>query len=232
MDPSILLSLPAELRLRIYEFVVPIIPLTAPPSEYNGLLYSCRVIRNEMEPEILKRMIAFLLERQDNCRKVYPEDLIFREPRNLEELYSLEVSRPHSHSMFSRKDPFMALMYMHFRTLTITTPTTPDSHYYNSSYLDTLSPQYQRNMRWLAHWIYDHKSQDDRPAAHKIVYDWTKARRPQRPDKMGIYESNAYIQQTDLWRMKTWEDKAAGVISGVEFWKMPKQRRRKRRHEE
>lgn len=50
---NLIFELPVELRLRIYNFVLPHQML---PSQYLhvGLLYTCRLLRNELKPEIVK----------------------------------------------------------------------------------------------------------------------------------------------------------------------------------
>jgi hypothetical protein len=57
---SPLLSLPAELRLAIYDFAIPDIPLHHHRSRYVGLVNTCRLMRTEAEPIILKRICATL----------------------------------------------------------------------------------------------------------------------------------------------------------------------------
>ena len=61
---SPLLRLPCELRLRIYDGLLPIIPLKSdsPPTQFTGLLYSCKTIQHELEPEICKRIATAIVK--------------------------------------------------------------------------------------------------------------------------------------------------------------------------
>jgi hypothetical protein len=125
MSPS-LDSLPAELRLHIYDLVLPSIPLSAPRSQYAGLLYSKKLIRHELQSEILKRMEAFLCDIQQRCTSARLPAFHWETPTDLTHLYNLTVFRPADEMYFNRRDPFMALMYMNFHTLRIkTVPPTP-----------------------------------------------------------------------------------------------------------
>ncbi|KAF2686692.1 hypothetical protein K458DRAFT_416044 [Lentithecium fluviatile CBS 122367] len=166
MPTSPLIALPAELRLRVYDFVIPPIPLSAPPS---GLLSSCNFIRQELEHEILKRMAAFLLDVQARCRRVHAEDMDFSIPQNLGDLFNFHVSRPNNKYSFTRIDPFMALMYMHFNTLYITATSPPDFEPSPFRVRRVL----QSNTRNLCMWMSTRAAEKNQPAANRIVYDWS-----------------------------------------------------------
>src|SRR5689334_17493409 len=56
----LLLTLPLEIRLLIYQYVSPLILLDTPDSQYSGLLCSCRGIFKELEFEAAKAMTQSL----------------------------------------------------------------------------------------------------------------------------------------------------------------------------
>lgn len=84
-----LLRLPAELRLRIYDHVIPTVPLSEPRSHYIGLLYASKQIRSEVEPEILKAMRNALITFLNAARRGYIASITFKEFRTLHELENL-----------------------------------------------------------------------------------------------------------------------------------------------
>jgi hypothetical protein len=179
MATSPLIELPVELRLRVYDFVICPKPLSEPRTEYTGLLYSCKLLRRELESEILKRMTAFLFKKQRQCRKAHPsdrddvpQDLEFNIPHDLSSLYNLRVERSSYQILFGRDDPFLGLMYMHFNTLTIVRRASP----IESSRSSRDAKNTQRDMLRLSQWIGRHGyTLAAQPAARKYVYDWSDA---------------------------------------------------------
>lgn len=65
---SPLLNLPSELRLSIYALLITPYFLAVPPSNYTGLLLSCKYIYQEMELEAIKSIRAFLATLQTLSR--------------------------------------------------------------------------------------------------------------------------------------------------------------------
>jgi len=222
MASSPFIELPAELRLRVYNFVVSAIPLAAPPTQYRGLLYSCRLVRRELEPEILKRMTAFLLDVQSRCRHVHPEDMVvdgspqdleFNIPRDMPSLYNLRIYRPSYDRLFGRDDPFMALMYIYFNTLTIISVKQPNRTTHRTAKEEK---QTQRNMSSLARWIGSRVPSVAGPAAKKIVYDWSE-------DRQNSFETILRNTQDWLWANDRWavvyrrHPRHGMKLEGVEF---------------
>ncbi|KAF1962146.1 hypothetical protein CC80DRAFT_155578 [Byssothecium circinans] len=122
MSPH-LLSLPPELRLRIYFYLIPNIPLSSPATQFTGLLYSCKYIRSELEPEIIKLMFAFLRSVQDRTSKSSYANITFDTPHKLGDVLNLRVERDSGPgAIYARDDPFIALLYMHLSSLTIQLP--------------------------------------------------------------------------------------------------------------
>jgi hypothetical protein len=90
---SPLLSLPAELRLEIYAHIIPPIPLAEPRSHYAGLVYTCKQLRLEFEPLILKRMQYVLSELARQADQGWNHDAVTFSPfTTLHELENLVVS--------------------------------------------------------------------------------------------------------------------------------------------
>jgi hypothetical protein len=210
---SPLLALPTELRLLVYDFVIPPIPLSGPPVQYTGLLYSCHLIRHELVPEILKRMTTFLYSVQARCRKVYDGDMLFEEPQSLESLHNLRVVRPMA-DIFTRHDPFMALIYMHFNTLTVVTLDPPPSPDFICNF--RVKVQVQMNTHHLINWISSvERGGTGRLYAQKIVYEWKT--NPQITSPWLNKESLKTFSMQKVWRtMPHHTDDRR--YEGVEFW--------------
>jgi hypothetical protein len=114
-----LLGLPAELRLHIYSYVIPAIPLHAPRSEYTGLVYSCRQTRAEMTPMILARMCDTFASISKESLDDWNEDVNFGNPQDLHELENLVVERRVKGEMHMTLHPLLRLLDMHFDLLSI-----------------------------------------------------------------------------------------------------------------
>ncbi|OAL07712.1 hypothetical protein IQ06DRAFT_289382 [Phaeosphaeriaceae sp. SRC1lsM3a] len=97
-----LLSLPAELRLRIYDYVIPEVPLSEQRSQYVGLVYSSKQIRSETEPEVLKAMRDALNTYFNTARRGYIASITFDEFNSLHELENLVI---HVHMDCERVTP-------------------------------------------------------------------------------------------------------------------------------
>lgn len=86
-----LLQLPTELRLQIYEYVVPAIPLRAPKNEFLGLAQTCQQLRAEVVPIILRAMRnAFAAITQPGLEHC-DYKIVIKPARNLHELYHGEI---------------------------------------------------------------------------------------------------------------------------------------------
>ncbi|PVI04750.1 hypothetical protein DM02DRAFT_161928 [Periconia macrospinosa] len=113
-----LLDIPPEMRLRIYELLLAPIPLSKPPSQFTGLLFSCRQIRHELEHIIVARMQNYLLRVQRRCAAMGYR-IQWLPLRTFNDAYNLTVFRGTVMANFKRKDPFMVLFYLYLGTLTI-----------------------------------------------------------------------------------------------------------------
>jgi hypothetical protein len=121
-----LLHLPAELRLHIYSYVVPDIPLSVSRAQYQGLLSCCRQIRSEIEPDILRAMRNMLAKITRDSLEGWNDDITFNAPQNLGELENLQGTahicwrdltpgvpvKRHNH-------PLLGLLGMHFNIVNI-----------------------------------------------------------------------------------------------------------------
>jgi hypothetical protein len=114
-----LLSLPVELRLHIYSYVVPKTPLEMPLNTYSGLLYSCKAIRDELEPDICKKMAAHVDGIASSIQKG-GDSITYTCPSTVTGWLNLTVSRPKQKDMFLLSDPFMNFSLCNFNTLTVT----------------------------------------------------------------------------------------------------------------
>jgi hypothetical protein len=126
--PCHFLLLPAELRLQIYNYVIPEVPLRQPRTQYSGLVFSCRQTRAELEPTILKVMRDVLAGIAEACTEIWHHDITFKTFHTLSELENLTVlggfdwrrRRPLGEYPHRRSDhPLVKLLEMHFHALTI-----------------------------------------------------------------------------------------------------------------
>ncbi|KAF2250895.1 hypothetical protein BU26DRAFT_517680 [Trematosphaeria pertusa] len=211
MATSALLTLPTELRLHLYDFVVPEVPLSVPASQYTGLLYSCTRIRDELQPEILKHMTAFLLEMQSHLRTILANDFEFTLPQSYSELQTLTVTRPYRFKPFRDTDPFLRLTYLHFKSITLRYRAPPKSS--NPDYAGGPSP-HRGNMRRLLFYIakYAHWPGSS-PCAKRIVYDWS---RDQEHDNTNFpWTDLGWLAETAGWSMEPWRDEEGKIIGAV-----------------
>jgi hypothetical protein len=98
---SPLLDLPAEIRNRVYEHVVPDVPLRYPRSNYVGLVYSSKQLRSELEPIVITKTVAWLEVITESCFRDFNDIFTFTRPQTLHDLENLKVTRPNQ----LRKDP-------------------------------------------------------------------------------------------------------------------------------
>lgn len=116
---SQLLDLPAELRLQIYEYAVPAIPLHARRAEYTGLVYACKHTQTEVTPLILQRMRDIFVGISKECLEVWDEEVTFSNAQTLHELENLVVERRVKVKMSTKDHPLTQLLDMHFKRLNI-----------------------------------------------------------------------------------------------------------------
>ena len=124
-----MLMLPTELRLRIYNHVIPTVPLSEPRSQYIGLLYTSKQTQLEVEPEILAAMRKALVALCNNSRKGFITNITLDEFHNLHELENLtiHVHLDHVPNDFSRSffpaevtsDALLAVLAHRFNIVTM-----------------------------------------------------------------------------------------------------------------
>jgi hypothetical protein len=117
------LSLPTELRLRIYEVVIPENPLCVHRTVYSGLLYACKQTQYEIELIILAAMNTDLMRIEEICLRHFAVEIVFQALSNL---HALENTHITARSEWLPLDPtmrlwnpFMSLIRLHFKTLVI-----------------------------------------------------------------------------------------------------------------
>jgi hypothetical protein len=134
-----LLDLPAEMRLLIYSYVVPDIPLSVPRAQYQGLVYTCKQTRNELEPEIFQAMRSvFTKITQEICER-FDDDITFSTFHSFRELENIQIKARLSwrikerHALNYRDfHPIRKLLDFHFDAVTIYIKCKPgpDNGYY------------------------------------------------------------------------------------------------------
>lgn len=117
--PTSLLDIPAELRLHIYSYIIPDTPFVFDPKDYGGLLWSCKVTREEFESELCKAITQHIHEVASSIRERRVE-IVYTPPTTFHGWRNLTVSRPKTDSMFLADDPFLDLTTCRFDKFTVT----------------------------------------------------------------------------------------------------------------
>jgi hypothetical protein len=118
-----LLRLPTELRLRIYDFIIPEVPLLVHRIVYSGLLYSCKQTRYELERIVLTAMNNELTQITEICLYNFDMEIVFDPPSTLQALENMTVTaRSEWQSLDPTRrtwNPLITLSRMHFESLMI-----------------------------------------------------------------------------------------------------------------
>jgi hypothetical protein len=117
------LRLPAELRLRTYDFVIPEVPLLVHRIVYSGLLYACKQTRYELERIILTAMNIELTRITEICLYNFDMEIVFDRPSTLQTLENMIITaRSDWQSLDPTRrtwNPLIILSRMHFESLMI-----------------------------------------------------------------------------------------------------------------
>jgi hypothetical protein len=117
------LRLPAELRLRTYDFVIPEVPLLVHRIVYSGLLYACKQTRYELERIILTAMNIELTRITEICLYNFDMEIVFDRPSTLQTLENMIITaRSDWQSLDPTRrtwNPLITLSRMHFESLMI-----------------------------------------------------------------------------------------------------------------
>ncbi|KAF2126758.1 hypothetical protein P153DRAFT_368807 [Dothidotthia symphoricarpi CBS 119687] len=161
---SLLLKLPSELRLHIYSYCMPQPALLARPSTIIGLVYSCKLIRHELESEISRGMIRHITNITEKCR-LEGEDIVYTPPDTLHGWFNLTISRPKTPRMFRKQDPILEFKYLYFNVFTVI-------FHGDAGGYDNKPEDFRYAVRHLTWRIGKHQSTDSIPAMKKWVVDW------------------------------------------------------------
>jgi hypothetical protein len=190
-----LLSLPIELRLQIYDFVIPKMVLTIEAKHYMGLLHTCQEIRHKIEPETCKAMALCVSRIAAKIRRHGDKIVYLYTFQNRPGLANLTVSRPRRKDMFSKEDPFLKFGQCWLYTLTATLYNVAEGFDYNR----TMPYTYQI-------------------AAYNLAMDLSRASHKQRPIRWGLdwatysqwyqWELDSELwQSSGLWGMERRKEK-------------------------
>ena len=113
------LNLPVELRLHVYDYVIPERAFKVHSDRYMGLLHTCRKIRNEFEPEMCKAL-AIRVSRIANSIRDDANDILYTSPQTFSGWFNLYVSRPQPKDMFVREDAILHFTECCYSSLNIT----------------------------------------------------------------------------------------------------------------
>lgn len=208
---NLIQRLPSEIRLHIYSYVVPKIPLMIPPREFSGLLYSCKAIQAELEPEICKSMARFIGAIAAKIR-ICGDEMTYTPPTSLQGWLNLTISRPKTKNMFISGDPFLWFKYLYFDVLIVTFHNDEKGYEYYQGTPRT----YQQAARSLANELSRYSSREDFPAMRRWILDWRAY--PQYSNSTRI-ETSLYAGGIHAWEVDQWIDDA-GVITGVCFFRV------------
>ncbi|CAI6332419.1 unnamed protein product [Periconia digitata] len=236
-----ILDLPPEMRLRIYEYLLAAIPLSTPPSQFTGLLFSCRQIRHELEYLVVTRMRAHFLDIQQRCAAM-DNDIIFAPMTTFNDVYNLKVFRVPCPRLFNRNDPFMALFYLYLGTFTIKlrraafenglddavaylqAPTVyvrkrPPSAKYDPTFPGSVSVETRWHFRYnynLNRWIGRRGPNENTPAARRIICEWSTEPTVGREGRLCIITARI-MDVEGLWKAEVLEGEMEGMLVGVEY---------------
>jgi hypothetical protein len=99
-----ILSLPTDLRLRIYEFVITEIPLCVHRTVSSGLIYACKQTQYEIEPIILAAMNTDLTRIEEICLRHFAVEIVFEALSNLHAFENIHIT---ARSEWQPLDPTM-----------------------------------------------------------------------------------------------------------------------------
>jgi hypothetical protein len=219
--PCALLLLPAELRLQIYNYVIPKVPLSQPRTQYSGLVFSCKQTRAEMEPTILKIMHDVLAGIAKTCLEVWQDDITFATSHTLFELENLTVlggfkwrRTPESYNQRRWDHPILKLLKMHFHALTIKAACKHD---------DTDSRPHGVYFHWIAFPFKDPLRKDAKrgTAVKSFEFDCSATRTcPYARRRSLSARIIKDINSAGIWEVRVREDEDRNTIN-VRFGRLP-----------
>jgi hypothetical protein len=186
-EMSPLLNLPAELRLHIYSYLVPNQPLSISSDQFTRLLYSCKAIQHELEPEIRKRIASDINSIVEAIRAVgveicYTKPTTFYGWRN----FTFACSNK-SYMSKMGNDSFYLLMHLRFDILT-------------TVFYDHLPPTLSEVVKVVSHLKRQRKKNGLVLAMNQWILDWDDSpRRALRP--VGADESHVCANR-DTWSIR------------------------------
>ena len=206
---SPLLSLPAELRLRIYGFVGP----KTQSCHFAGLLLACKILHDEVAHE-LSKAIAKCVEAIADAITFDGDEILYTAPTTLHGWLNLTVSRPKRANMFHKKDPYLRFKFLFLNTFTITFHNHAEGFEFRPDRPDT----YQAAARRLAMEIGMCYKTDWFPAMKRWNLDWSAY--PQKDVKM-IMRGPLFKHEWDAWEMEILKNDEE-LLTGVSFHKIPR----------
>ncbi|KAF2867624.1 hypothetical protein BDV95DRAFT_170962 [Massariosphaeria phaeospora] len=218
-----LLRLPAELRLEVYEYLIPdfkllrsstgldLKSLYSPPSDYSGLLYSCKHVQQELTHMLVQRTAILLQSLQKLLREEEHRDVVITIPQSLHQLRNLTVFTSRGKDLFelSREDPVYALFYLHCDTLTI------KSHQPAGHEAIGLEP---RNILRICLFLEKNGFSEYMPCFKRLVYDFSI---PAKERNIIMCPKHAFVGKKQKWRWEFEKNLDEKVVSAV-LERMPK----------
>ncbi|KAH7080618.1 hypothetical protein BKA63DRAFT_488357 [Paraphoma chrysanthemicola] len=170
---SAFLNLPAELRLQVYNYAIPGIPLSQPRSHYNGLITACRQTRVEVEALILERMRQTLSGIAEESLGKFRDIILFTIPQTLQELSNLSIEmrvawRVVGNSWDERwtRHPVLGLLDLRLNLLTIKISCNHD---------ENDAAEHEVHLRWMLARFMSTEPEQHVPRINKLNLNWVAA---------------------------------------------------------
>jgi hypothetical protein len=204
LEYSPFLRLPAEIRLRIYTYVVPDIALRVPFADYSGLLYSCKQIYQELEAELVKPLPAFFEKWSEHTLRLEFVPRTITEMRNMTFLgpgpTTLAGIRATSRRAQMKLESIGLPLHLDLNCLTI------KSHRHDGT-------QTQRDIRAFALRIGEYYHWKNTPRPKRIVWDWSDE--PCEKNGMLMKEAEMAISQGPTWWFKVGQNAEGKAVSAT-----------------
>ncbi|KAH4929626.1 hypothetical protein HBI79_123000 [Parastagonospora nodorum] len=214
-----LLELPVELRLRIFHYVLPENPLQVQPADFSGLLYSCKTIQEELEPEICKALAQNLHEIASriilmNTGRHAGHEIIYTPPTTFHGWLNLTVYRTTQRNVRDMLDSLVEFHSFGFNTFTVAFR--EDSQSCKSARAET-SP-IMNGAIYLAKRVCDWGKYNGYLTTKRLVLDWSA--HPEQPGVNFLDNFTNHIKADKTLEVRGLLDDA-GNSAGMCFTRLP-----------
>jgi hypothetical protein len=219
--------------LHIYSYFLPDVPLSVPPTEFTGMLYSCMTTLYELEPEICKLLTVAVNAIDELIRARWNgKGIQYTPPTTFRGWRSLDVCRTAESKHFMPGDPYLLFKDFYFNTFNIVF-VSGDNWPDPPAYLLELDA-YRRAAETLSQVIATDRKSSAGPKMKRWILDWCVGK-----DHAKIVLLRIGRDGNDTWKARFIRYAGLGGLVAVEFHKNPKnpfekgerQRRENRMHQ-